>query len=98
VEEVKTLEEIKKEKGIATELTPAKEVVGKEIIIYGFEEQPGSFGESIAIYATLKGDPIKVLTSGQVLKPLLTRVEDSFPFRAKLKAVKGAKYIYYVLE
>uniref|UniRef100_A0A6H1ZPE6 Uncharacterized protein n=1 Tax=viral metagenome TaxID=1070528 RepID=A0A6H1ZPE6_9ZZZZ len=98
MEEARSLKAVLKEKGIATELTPAREVVGKEIIIHGFEDQPGSYGSSIAIFATLKGDPIKILTSGQVLRSTLVQAEGSFPVKATLKEIKGAKYPYYVLE
>ena len=98
MEEARSLKDVLKEKGIATELTPASEIVGKEIVIHGFEDQPGSFGQSIAIFATLKGDPIKILTSGQVMRSTLVQTEGSFPVKATLKAVKGAKYTYYVLE
>jgi len=98
MEEARKLSEVLKEKGIATELTKASEVVGKEIVIHGFEDQPGSFGTSVAIFATLKGDPIKILTSGQVLRSTLVQAEGSFPVKATLKAVKGEKFTYYVLE
>jgi len=98
MEEVRNISDVRKERGIATELTKIADLVGKEIIIYSFEEQEGSFGTSIAIYATYKGDPVKILTTGKVLKSSLTQVEDVLPVKAKVIAIKGEKFTYYVLE
>ncbi|GAI98525.1 unnamed protein product [marine sediment metagenome] len=98
MEDVRNLSDVLEEKGIATELTPMEEVVGKEIIIHGFEDQPGSFGDSIAIHATLKGIAIKILTTATVIRGTLIHAQGNFPVKATVKEVKGTKYPYYVLE
>lgn len=98
MEEIRNLSDVLEEKGIATELTPMEKVVGKEIIIYGFEEQPGSFGTSIAIHASLEGEAIKILTTATVIRGTLIHAQGNFPVKATVKEIKGAKFPYYVLE
>ena len=98
MEDIRNISEVRKERGIATELTKMKDIVGEEIVIYSFEEQEGSFGTSIAIYATLEGEPIKILTTGKVLRSSLTQVEDALPVKATVIEVKGEKFTYFVLE
>lgn len=98
MEKAKKLSDVLKEKGIATELTSMESVVGKEIIIHGFEEQPGSFETSFAIYATLEGEAIKILTTATVIRHTLAHAQGSFPVKATVRQVKGTKYPYYVLE
>lgn len=98
MEDIRNISDVRKERGIATELTKIADIVNEEIVIHGFEEQEGSFGTSVAIYATLEGEPIKILTTGRVLKSSLAQVEDALPVKATVKEVKGEKFTYYVLE